>query len=98
MPTRKTGMSRRKKRSPEEGIFVRKMFAYAFVAMESLPSHRQDQPFLELAQKVLEHYPEPTHIMRYLDDARERIQQRGEIVRLDDYRYRYSANSLPRIR
>lgn len=90
MSTRKAGKTRRQEPSPEEGIFVRKMFAYALVAMESLPSHRRDQPFLELAQKVLEHYPEPTRIMRYVDDARERIQQRGEIVRLDDYRYRYS--------
>ena len=98
MATRKAGKRQAKERSREEGIFVRKMFAYAFVAMESLPAHRQDQPFLQLAQMVLEHYPEPQRLMRYLNDARARIQQRGdvvrgEVVRLDDYRYRYSTMS-----
>jgi hypothetical protein len=100
MATRKAGKGQARGRSAEEAIFIRKMFAYAFVAMENLPSHRRDGAFLQLAEMVLEHHPEPQRLRRYLDEARARIQQRSEImggeivgsevVRLDDYRHRYS--------
>ena len=105
MTTQKSGKTQGKLRSREEGIFVRKMFAYAFVAMESLPPDRQDQAFLQLAKMVLEHHPEPQRLTRYLDDARarihrhqarERIKRRGVVVRLDDYRDRYRSSTTAR--
>jgi len=95
MAVQKRRKTKPKEFSREGDIFLRKMFAYAFVAIESLPPHRQDQAFLDLAHKVLVNYHSPSHLMQYVDQARERIhleyprehiRPRGEVVRLDDYR------------
>lgn len=82
----KPAKTRANRRVSEEEIFMQKMFAYALVAMESLPAHRQDKAFLEIAQAVLENYHNPSHLMQFLDLARERIRGRRNVVRLDDHR------------